>query len=220
MRTYRARTSGYSVSTTWTASDVLPLQACSIHLQSHPLHSAGTISSVDRAPDQCTSNMGTVDVRQRQCARSQVGCRCCPWECWGWACAQYQLGYLTYIDRTSGCIASPRVPYSGCLHLGAPFDELQELVIALWPAHLDAVIAPEPPCIRSRLEFGYCVDWASSGAFDNRGGRSTAGAYRMNLWPHKVSHSMVRLQQGCWPYSARRWPTGGIVQLRTERVAG
>ena len=42
LRTHKARTSGYSVSTTWTASDVLPLQACSIHLQSHPLHSAPT----------------------------------------------------------------------------------------------------------------------------------------------------------------------------------
>ena len=75
MRTYRARISGYSVSTTWTASDVLPLQACSIHLQSHPLHSAGTIPSVDRAPDEFTIKMEQLmcDSDSAQGLRSDAG---------------------------------------------------------------------------------------------------------------------------------------------------
>ena len=40
------------------------------------------------------------------------------------------------------------MPYSSCLHLGALLNELQELVIALWSTHLDALIAPKPPCTR------------------------------------------------------------------------
>ena len=55
-----------------------------------------------------------------------------------------------------GCMGSPRVPYSSCLHLSALLDELQELFVALWPAHLDAFITAKPTCTQPWLSWVPC----------------------------------------------------------------